>query len=330
MKVLSGVPSEFRRRSVRGTARALAGPRPTDVREPDLEELPRISRRDGLLLRPREAEAVRLLARLRFLTAPVLCEFLFGRPPVVDGSALVMTRRLLRALARRKLVAKSVRTAAGRGGGVAPFYYLTPTGDRLAATLSGLRRPRLRSEGVLMAAHALALAGVILAFAREARRHAGHDLVTWECEWETPQPLARAGVVPDAYLLYRMGERRLHAFVEVDTGSEHNRVIVDKIRRYLELERAGTWRTVLPVWPYVLFVATTRARAANIRRLAELACIHPAGTWRPGADAFHIAALEDACGDAFAPVWRTVATTEPTSLLSAPAPRPDPHAARSE
>ena len=58
-------------------------------------------------------------------------------------------------------------------------------------------------------------------------------------------------------------------FIEVDTGSEHSRVIVAKVRRYLELERAGTWRGSLPVWPYVLFVTTTGVRAA-FRRNSRL------------------------------------------------------------
>lgn len=264
----------------------------------------------------RESTALRLLGRLRFLTAARLAELLFGGSSITQRSRAVLTQRVLASLMRRGLVARSrggieaVRRAQG-----SPVYYLTENGDRVArGPGDGLRR-RLNSSGALLAPHALATADVLLAFQRAAFTDADHDLISWECDWEVALSLPGSPLVPDAYLLYRVGAGRLHAFIEIDLGTEHNRAISHKLRRYLALERAGTWRSWLPVWPYVLIVASTSTRAAQLRRLGELAGVDPAGTWRPGAHAFHFSVLADVISSPLGQVWRTVGKPEAISLL---------------
>jgi Replication-relaxation len=270
----------------------------------------------------REGEVIRLLSRLRFLTAAHVAEFLFAGSTVSPGSRAVMTRRILGSLRLRKLITISPPNIGGsRRGATPPVYYLTEAGDHFArAAVAGATRRRLKSSGALLAPHSLATADVVLAFQRSAKRNVDHDLVSWESDWEVAQPLGPAAVVPDAYVLYRVGERRLHAFVEVDLGSEHNRTFAGKLRRYLELQRGGTWHRSFPVWPYVLIVATSPARAAQLRRIAELVSIDHSGTWRGGAGAFHFAALVDLLADAgpLAPIWRTVHELESVSLLRSP------------
>lgn len=247
-----------------------------------------------------------------------VAEFLFTGSTVSATSGAVISRRILASLRQRGMVMSSSPLRGGpRGGATTLVFYLTSAGERFARGLSaGVGRPRLTTNGSVLVPHSLATADVLLAFQRSAKRNVDHDLVSWECDWEVAQPLGPASVVPDAYLLYRVGGRRLHAFVEVDMGSERNRAFAGKLRRYLELHRAGTWRSAFPVWPYVLTIAMTAARAAQLARMAELVGIGHSGTFRGGADAFHFAALADVVADGpLAPVWLTPRDAEPVSLL---------------
>ena len=105
-------------------------------------------------------------------------------------------------------------------------------------------------------------AEVALAFGRAARRYAGHEIVQWECDWQTSQRLGALTVVPDAHIVYKTAKIEFDAFVEVDRGTEGTRRFARKIARYLDLYRGGSWRSHLTVWPVLLTVAPTDVRGA--------------------------------------------------------------------
>jgi hypothetical protein len=149
-------------------------------------------------------------------------------------------------------------------------YFLTAKGYNLARSLNpGLpsRQPNLR--GTSLMGHGLMCAEVALAFRRAALSNPGHELLDWESDWQAAERLGAKLVVPDAHLVYSTTKWILDAFIEVDLATEGSRVFAWKIRRYLELYRSGSWVKNLKVWPIVLTIAPSWARARILRRVTE-------------------------------------------------------------
>ena len=115
-------------------------------------------------------------------------------------------------------------------------------------------------------------------FQRSAR-DLGHQLVEWECDWSAAERLGAGAIVPDARVVYATPEYEIEAFVEVDIGTERTRFFAEKLRRYIELFRSGTWRAHLASWPLVLTVVPDERRGLALGRLAAAvrAKAHDAG-----------------------------------------------------
>ncbi len=104
-----------------------------------------------------------------------------------------------------------------------------------------------------------------LALLRSARTRIGEELELWEADWQIAMRTGRrAAVVPDAHFVYRAAPGRLHAFVEVDLGTEGTRFFARKIAHYVELFESGGWREFVPHLPWVLTVTPSEARAASL------------------------------------------------------------------
>lgn len=269
-----------------------------------------VSDREGLILQH--------LWRLRFLTGAQLAEFVFGGSTVTLGSRTVMTQRVLASLKTRAMVAALPAIVDHPGVGEArPAYYLTAKGLRAARSVWPGPAPRhLRSSGAFLVRHALATAETILAFRRAAFADPGHELVAWECDWQAALSLGSSLVEPDAYLLYRVGVERLHVLIEMDMGSEHTRFIAGKMRRYLDVHRAGSWRSRMPVWPIILVIAQTAARLVQLRRVCEAVSALPGGEWNTAAS-FHFATLAAVtCQDGpLGTIWQVVGSPDHTGLF---------------
>ncbi len=198
-------------------------------------------------------------------------------------------------------------------------YYLTPAGCRVAhSLLPGPPLRRSKSVGTFLIRHALMTAEAALAFRRAAGLHAAHEVVGWECEWQAALRLGASAVVPDAYLVYAVAGRRLHAFLEVDLGTEHSAFFAGKIRRYLALYRSGNWRPRLPVWPLVLVVAENAARVGHLRRVCEtVLSSQPDAPRLAGRAAFHFASIGDLLGPTgpFGEIWEVTGHVERAALI---------------
>src|SRR5256886_6732737 len=218
----------------------------------------------------RENQVLLQLSGFRYLTEPMIEHFLFGGSAITARSRQVITRRVLGRLKRKGLILETPRLVGPTGGTARLVYFLTARGYNLARSLNpGLpsRQPNLR--GTSLMSHGLMCAEVALAFRRAARSNPGHELLDWECDWQAFERLGAKLVVPDAHLVYSTTEWVLDAFIEVDLATEGSRVFGWKIRRYLDLYRSGTWRKNLKVWPIVLTVAPSSARARILRRATE-------------------------------------------------------------
>jgi Replication-relaxation len=272
----------------------------------------------------REAHVLQHLWRLRFLTAVQVTELVFSGSGLTARSQEEMTRRLLSSLKRRGLVATMPRSVGGPlAGEVRPVYYLTAEGLATARSLWPGPSPRkLRSSGTFLARHAIATAQVVLAFRRAALANPAHELVGWECDWQAALPLGSRLVEPDAYLLYRVGERRLHAFLEIDMATEHTRLIAMKVRRYLDVHRGGSWRVRFTVWPLVLVIAETESRVTQLRRVTEAVAAMAGGEWDSGAS-FRFATLAAVTGaqGPLGAIWQPLGSAERAALIANAQPR---------
>src|SRR5947208_12957928 len=118
----------------------------------------------------RENEIVLQLSGFRYLTEPMLEDFLFGGSSFMPLSRQVITRRVLRRLKHKGLLLETPRLVGPTGGTARLVYFLTAKGYNLARSLNpGLpsRQPNLR--GTSLIGHGLMCAEVALAFRRAAR-----------------------------------------------------------------------------------------------------------------------------------------------------------------
>src|SRR5438552_6411691 len=218
----------------------------------------------------RENGVLLQLSGFRYLTEPLIEEFLLGGSSLTPLSRRVITRRVLNRLKRKGLILETPRLVGPAGGTARLVYFLTAKGYNFARSLNpGLpsRQPNLR--GTSLMGHGLMCAEVALAFRRAARANPGHELLDWECDWQAAERLGAKLVVPDAHLVYATRDRTLDAFIEVDLATEGSRVFAWKIRRYLDLYRGGSWIKHVRVWPRILTIAPTQARSRILRRVTE-------------------------------------------------------------
>src|SRR5437899_3489287 len=218
----------------------------------------------------RENEVVLQLSGFRYLTEHLIEDVLFGGSSFTPLSRQVITRRVLNRLKRKGLILETPRLVGPAGGTARLMSFLTAKGYNLARSLNpGLpsRQPNLR--GTSLMGHGLMCAEVALAFRRAALANPGHELLDWECDWQTAERLGARLVVPDAHLVYATQDRTLEAFIEVDLATEGSRVFAWKIRRYLDLSRSGSWIKHVRVWPRILTIAPTQTRSRILRRVTE-------------------------------------------------------------
>lgn len=228
----------------------------------------------------------------------------------------VVTWRVLGRLQRSGLVAGTPRQLGGAvAGSTLPGYFLTSSGLRLAGSFYGdlpARRPARRAPFLL--AHSVMAADVELAFRRFAHARAGDEVALWEVDWQIALRLGKQKVIPDARLVYRLGELSLRAFLEVDLGTEGTRFFAGKIGRYIGLYYDGAWCSLFERWPVVLTVTTTEARAAALcvataAKLAE-------NPFSSRGMVFRFCALERMREDPFSAPWLKAGEKEPSPLAT--------------
>lgn len=119
------------------------------------------------------------------------------------------------------------------------------------------------------------------------------------------RPDAYAHLIPDG-----TSPRSIHAFVEVDMGTESHARFASKIRRYLALKESRLFRVRFGGRSFrVLTVAQSETRAAALRRVAEA---------QRGQSVFWFANLADvAAGATSGAFWRLAGTEGRTGLIDA-------------
>jgi hypothetical protein len=200
------------------------------------------------------------------------CRLMTGRQlqllHVGEGeTAARAARRLLLRLTRHGLLARLERRIGGLRAGSAGYVYgLGPAGVRLLHPDRPRRRLHEVRDGFLK--HTLALSELYVEL-RQAEQQGQLDLLTVETEPRCWRRLDDGDwLKPDLHLVIGLGEEALHAFVELDQGTEHSSALMGKLRQYEAAYHGGVAATA-DVFPRVVWLVPSDRRAAQLRRLVR-------------------------------------------------------------
>lgn len=226
------------------------------------ELLEMLTERDLLILK--DLEQLRLLStrqiqRLRFA----------GHVSI--SSATRTTVRVLNRLEGHGLIVRLPRRVGGAiRGSAANVWQLASTGERLLRRLNGEPgRRRYVEPSPQFTAHTLAVADVAVAVL-EATYADQFELLELEAEpdcWRDYLNAAggREWLKPDLFVVTADARFESHSFVEVDRATEHLPAVLRKCEGYQRYWKTGLEQAKRELFPAVIWIAPTAARADKLR-----------------------------------------------------------------
>lgn len=229
--------------------------------------LPRLSARDLAILDDLERFrllSTRLIQRLHFPVG--------GNGHRTLGAATKATMRVLHRLVGHGVIAHLERRIGGvRHGSQGFIWQLTSTGATVQRTRRGeTGRRRYVEPSALFADHTLAIADLAVTIRTLADIGELEVLALqtepdcWR-EYVGPHGLTQS-LKPDLYSVTATSEFEDHLFIEADQGSEHLPQILTKCRAYAAYHATGIEQHTSGVFPAVLWITPSTARAAQLRR----------------------------------------------------------------
>lgn len=220
-------------------------------------------------------------ARLRLVSCKQLEQLFFAEVQRPSSRARLARRTLARLVERGVLGRLERRIGGVRAGAAGYVYFAAPAGQRLVAYWrgQGLRRPRARYEPTrAFVRHAIGVSDCYVRLVA-ADREGVVELLAFESEptrtFVGPGG-TRSVLRPDAFVRLGLGvdgATELHAFLEIDCGTEGRQALARKCRAYVAAWRSG----IAPVFPQVLWITTTERRA---ELLSEVCATMPAEAWK--------------------------------------------------
>jgi hypothetical protein len=219
-------------------------------------------------LTSRELEIVRMLACVQVATTGQIGRVVFGGAPPTSAA---LARRHLARLARSGLVRRFVDRSRDRKVGAPGYVHaLTAAGLRLAGAEhgSGVRQRTAYRPSERYLAHRLAISELYVRL--HEQQHAGgaavRDFAAEPACWRRYKgPAGEVRTVkPDALVRLGAGGVELSWFVESDLATERPGAVADKCDAYLAYEFSGEEQRQVGVFPRVIFIVPSDARAAAI------------------------------------------------------------------
>jgi hypothetical protein len=230
----------------------------------------------GAELSERERDLVLTVAKLRLVSHDQLARLLDdGTSTASLASRARLARRTLARLSALGLLARLERRVGGvRAGSRGYCYYLGPAGQRLTAFWEGrgLIRGRYRPEpGGHYVRHRLAVSELYVEAVLADRAHR-LELLDFAVEPDCWRHYldgygGQVTLKPDAFVRVGVGAFEERSFIEVDLGSESRTVLANKVRAYLDYYASGVEQQPDGVFPRVLLLVGSDARAAVIAEL---------------------------------------------------------------
>jgi hypothetical protein len=216
-----------------------------------------------------------------------------------DGhqSAGAAMRACTRVLARLRDVGAVAFLPQRRVGGISKgssglVWFLGPAGERLQRDRRGrTARRRYGEPSRHFVNHTLAVADLAVRLVELERSHEAFEIVSLRAEPDSWQTYlsghgVRQWLKPDLALIAVNGEFEDHWFIEVDLDTEHVPVLLRQCAAYHSYRASGQHQAAHDLFPAVLWVTPTSARAESIRR-----AIHNTPTF--AADAYRVCIVSD-------------------------------------
>jgi hypothetical protein len=224
-------------------------------------------------LTERDVELVRDIEKYRLLTTRHIQRLYFDPAhPSPTASARACNRTLARLREAGLIKALDRRIGGVRAGSAGFVWYLGPAGERVLQTLDPGRtagRHNYREPSRHFALHTLAIAELAVETI-EAGRNGDMEVLELQTEpasWQ--QSLSPFGTLqtlkPDLRLVTARGDYEEHWFIEADLATEHLPVILRQCAAYESFRATGRYQAAHGLFPAVLWVTPTEARAAAIR-----------------------------------------------------------------
>jgi hypothetical protein len=253
-------------------------------------------------LTDRDLAVLRDVAKFRLLTTKQIQRLHFDtvhRTPV--AAARACNRTLARLRDAGVLRALDRRIGGVRAGSAGFVWYAGPAGERLLQTLEHgvvASRHNYQEPTRHFVEHTLAIAELAVQTIETAR--AGDlevlELQTEPASWQ--KSLSPVGTVqtlkPDLLLVTAAGDYENHWLIEADLATEHLPVILRQCAAYEAFRATGRYQALHGLFPAVLWVTPTQARAASVRAAV-------AATTSPDSNAFLVCSFKD---------YRSVITAE--------------------
>jgi hypothetical protein len=164
------------------------------------------------------------------------------------------------------------RIGGVRAGSAGFVWYLGPSGERLLQTLDPSAvggRHNYREPSRHFVEHTLAITELAVQTI-EAERAGDLEVLELQTEpvsWQ--QSLSRFGTIqrlkPDLRLVSATGDYEHHWFVEADMATEHLPVILRQCAAYEAFRATGRYQAAHGLFPAVVWVTPSHARAAAVR-----------------------------------------------------------------
>lgn len=224
-------------------------------------------------LTERDCQLLRDVEKYRLLTTRHLRRLHFDPAhPTPTAAARACNRTLARLREAGVLKTLDRRIGGARAGSAGFVWYVGPAGERVLQALSpadsGGRR-NYREPSRHFALHTLAVAELAVKTI-EADRHGDIEVVELQAEpvcWQhSLAPFGSAQTLkPDLRLVSVSGVYEEHWFIEADLASEHLPVILRQCAAYQAFRATGRYQGIHGLFPAVLWVTPTEARAGAIR-----------------------------------------------------------------
>lgn len=216
----------------------------------------------------RDYQVLQAFAQYRYLTSGHVQRLLFYNH---DSSAISnrTCRRALTRLTHKGLLKCLERRIGGSSAGSgASIYCLTPAGGRLLANMGLIERRANVRASVTFLEHTLSIAEAAIRLSESARA-GSFELLTLATEpkcWRTFLSMYGTNeyLKPDLHAVTATREHEHHFFIEIDLGTESLPRIVRKCHQYTAYWQSGTEQEQVAIFPYVVWVAPNKTRAARM------------------------------------------------------------------
>lgn len=225
-----------------------------------------LTARDGRILEDLEAMRALSTRQIQRLHLPAG----EGGLHATQSTATRLTIRVLQRLEGHGFIARLQRRIGGSvRGSAATIWHLASAGERLLRARRGdPSRRRYGTPSRSFLSHTIAVAEVAVSV-REQSALGAFELIELSGEpncWRTfPGPGGVETVKPDLYVAVADDEVEVHAFLELDRGTEHLPTVLRKCLLYQRYRATGIEQTTLGTYPVVVWAVPDERRAALLR-----------------------------------------------------------------